>query len=342
MHRTRGVGMVALALLLLGAPGRADGALGPSEVALRLLAGSPQEVAEALRDYETLDAAARERVRDLLADAGRHPARFADHVIDRALQAHGDRRERLLGVLGSLGRPALQRMLERLPGAPARLFASEPSPSEGTPSERDATRLLAQDGRPVIQIECRLLEGRPERLTEILGAARPTSESPVVKIDEALAAKLLEHAGKDLRVLHAPRLTTFDREPANVTVTHEVSYVKDYEPKRDADGNMALDPVVDVVQEGLILDLEPSVEGTTIELTLKATLADLARPIAEFPFSYEGESARIQVPELQVSRVAASPRLADGGYVLVGGFRSTDENERVLLLKVERLELTPR
>ena len=47
-------------------------------------------------------------------------------------------------------------------------------------------------------------------------------------------------------------------------------------------------------------------------------------------------------PELTVSRVAPTMEIPDGGYAIVGGFASTDDRERVLLLKVERLELTPR
>lgn len=333
-----------LAILSLGVvlPARAGEATDPEWLTIRFLTSGPAALADALAAYEELDPAARGRVRDLLHRAERRPAHVADRWIDLAVAATGERRARLLLALDALGEPALKRFLERAKGGPVRLMQSEPSATERTVPPEEAPALVAGDERALIQIECHWIEADPGTVRDVLGSAAPTAEEPHRVIDPVRAQALLAREGKGLRILHAPRLTTFDRQPTNMTITNQVTYVRDYEAKKDDDGNVILDPIVDSIQDGLVVDLSPEVAGDRFALKVVATVADLARPMAEFTAAYEGQTARIQVPELRVSRVRAHLDLPDRGYALVGGFGSADESERLLVVRIEKLDVTPR
>lgn len=338
----RSIALVGVVTLLLAAAAEAGDVTDPEWLAVRLLTAGPNELAEALGAYEQLDDAARGQVRDLLQRAGKHPAEFADHLIDLAVASTGEPRRRLLRALDALGEPAWKRFLERVQDGPVRVMKSEPSATERTIPPEAAAGLRGDEERELIQIECHWIEIDSGVMLELLGSAGPSADEPHRRIDEAHALALLGRDGRGVRVLHAPRLTTFDRQPTHMTITNQVTYVRDYEAKKDADGNVILDPVVDVIQDGLVVDLSPELAGDRLVLKVVATVADLARPMAEFTVAHEGRTAPIQVPELRVSRVRAKLDLPDRGYALIGGFGSADENERVLLLNARKVKVTPR
>ena len=137
---------------------------------------------------------------------------------------------------------------------------------------------------------------------------------------------ILRAVSKSERVelVTAPRLLVFNTARSNVTVTNQVAYVQDYDVEIAQAASIA-DPIISVVQDGVILDVRPvvSADRRYITLELRPTVATLKRPIDTLVTSLgvSGNSVVIQLPEIDISRVRTSVPMPDGGTVLLGGFK---------------------
>jgi Flp pilus assembly secretin CpaC/tetratricopeptide (TPR) repeat protein len=127
-----------------------------------------------------------------------------------------------------------------------------------------------------------------------------------------------------IELVTAPRLTVFNTARSNLTVMNQVAYVKDFDVEI-AQASSIADPIIDVVQDGVILDVRPvvSADRRFLTLELRPTVAELKRPIRTFNTSLgvSGNSVAIHLPELEISRVRTSVPMPDGGTVLLGGFK---------------------
>jgi len=130
------------------------------------------------------------------------------------------------------------------------------------------------------------------------------------------------------RDLAAPRLTCYEGQRANVSVLSQVSYVSDFDFRVEG-ASVIADPVVDVLNTGMIADLRASVAGEgTVQVALTAAFTEVSDPIPtmklRLPF---GEAVEIQVPETttrKLTRVVTCPagrvavvRLGDRDAVLL-------------------------
>jgi type II secretory pathway component GspD/PulD (secretin) len=127
-----------------------------------------------------------------------------------------------------------------------------------------------------------------------------------------------------VELVTAPRVLVFNTARSNLTVLNQVAYVQDFDVEI-AQGASIADPVISVVQDGVILDVRPVVSSDRrfITLELRPTVAELQRPIGNFTTSLgtSGNTVTIQLPELEVSRVRTSVPMPDGGTILLGGFK---------------------
>jgi type II secretory pathway component GspD/PulD (secretin) len=137
---------------------------------------------------------------------------------------------------------------------------------------------------------------------------------------------ILRAVSKSERVelVTAPRVLVFNTARSNLTVMNQVAYVQDYDVEIAQAASIA-DPIIAVVQDGVILDVRPvvSADRRFVTLELRPTVAELKRPIRTLTTSLgvSGNSVTIQLPELEVSRVRTSVPMPDGGTVLLGGFK---------------------
>ena len=137
---------------------------------------------------------------------------------------------------------------------------------------------------------------------------------------------ILRAVAKSERVelVTAPRVLVFNTARSNLTVMNQLAYVQDFDVEIAQAASIA-DPVIGVVQDGVILDVRPvvSADRRFITLELRPTVAELRRPIRTFTTSLgvSGNSVTIQLPELEISRVRTSVPMPDGGTVLLGGFK---------------------
>ncbi|HKX45318.1 MAG TPA: hypothetical protein VJP77_01245, partial [Planctomycetota bacterium] len=141
---------------------------------------------------------------------------------------------------------------------------------------------------------------------------------------------ILRAVSKSERVelVTAPRVLIFNTARANLSVLNQVAYVADYDVEI-ATGSAIADPIIQVVEEGVVLDVRPTVSADRryITLEMRPTVAELVRPIREFQTSIALlGTVTIQLPELDIQRVRTTVPIPDGGTVLLGGLK-IHENE---------------
>jgi type II secretory pathway component GspD/PulD (secretin) len=128
----------------------------------------------------------------------------------------------------------------------------------------------------------------------------------------------------DATLVNAPRLTIYNRQRANLSIVNQVSYVKDYDVEVAQTAFIA-DPLVDVVQDGLTLDVKPTVsyDRKYVQLELQPTVATLLRPIRTFETNLSGLTVPviIELPEVITRSAATTVTVPDHGYVVIGGLK---------------------
>ena len=124
----------------------------------------------------------------------------------------------------------------------------------------------------------------------------------------------------DTSVVNAPRLTIFNNQRANLTLVNQIGYVKDYDVEVAQTAFIA-DPLIDVVQDGLTLDVRPTVshDRKYVTMEVQPTLASLLRPIRTFETNLSGISTPVvfELPEISYSQAATtvrSPTAASSKY----------------------------
>ena len=126
-----------------------------------------------------------------------------------------------------------------------------------------------------------------------------------------------------------PRILVSNTGRANLTVLNQVVYVKDFDVEIAQAASIA-DPIIDTVQDGVILDVRPvvSADRRFITLELRPTIAELQRPIREVNTTLGSQaSVTIQLPELEIQRVRTSIPMPDGSPVLLGGLKVSDKKD---------------
>jgi tetratricopeptide (TPR) repeat protein len=135
----------------------------------------------------------------------------------------------------------------------------------------------------------------------------------------------------DTSLVNAPRLTIFNNQRANLTLVNQVSYVKDYDVEVAQTAFIA-DPLVDIVQDGLTLDVRPTVshDRKFVTLEVQPTLATLVRPIRTFETNLSGLTVPvvIELPEIRYSQAATTVKVPDDGYVVIGGLKHVSTIDR--------------
>jgi type II secretory pathway component GspD/PulD (secretin) len=174
------------------------------------------------------------------------------------------------------------------------------------------------------------VRGRSENLfDQILGGGNLSNTGGLslqyTFLDDTELEVILRAVEKDERIqtLNAPRLMVHDTQRAHLTVLNQVSYVRDFEVEVSQAATIA-DPVIDVIQDGVILDVLPivSADRRFVTMELRPTVAQLDRPITQFSTSLgNGNPVILQLPTLRVQRVRTTVTVPDGGVLLLGGAR---------------------
>ncbi|MBK8097807.1 MAG: hypothetical protein IPK26_11910 [Planctomycetes bacterium] len=136
---------------------------------------------------------------------------------------------------------------------------------------------------------------------------------------------------ENAEVVNSQTLSVMDKERGHVAVINQTAYVRDFDVEV-AQASFIADPKVDVIQDGLVLDVKPVIQHDRkyITLELTPTVAELTRPIPTFTTSLAGSTlpVTLQLPDLTVTTFATTAKVPDGGSVLLGGLRQALSKER--------------
>jgi hypothetical protein len=126
-----------------------------------------------------------------------------------------------------------------------------------------------------------------------------------------------------VEIVTAPRLLVYNSARANLQVLNQFAYVQDYNVEI-ATASAIADPIIQVIQDGVILDVRPvvSADRRFIMLDLRPTVATLTQPILPFVTTLNvATTVTIQLPELEIQRLRTIVSVPDGGTILLGGLR---------------------
>jgi len=136
---------------------------------------------------------------------------------------------------------------------------------------------------------------------------------------------------QDGEVVNSQILSVVNRGRGHVAVINQTAYVRDFDVEV-AQAAFIADPKVDVIQDGIVLDVQPIIQNDRkyITLNLNPTVAELQRPIPTFTTSLAGSTlpVTVQLPNLTVTNFSTTVKVPDGGTVLLGGLRQVLTKER--------------
>ncbi len=157
-------------------------------------------------------------------------------------------------------------------------------------------------------------------------------------LDDLQLSMILRATEKSLaaRTLTAPVITVYNTQRANLTVVNQLSYIQDFDVEV-AQTSFIADPIIGIIQDGLSLDVRPTVSNDRryITLELQPTVADLLEPIPTFATTLGSttQPVVIQLPELRLQQARTTVRIPDQGSILIGGLKN--------IVTVDRQSETP-
>ncbi len=126
-------------------------------------------------------------------------------------------------------------------------------------------------------------------------------------------------------LMTAPRLTVYNTQRSNITLVNQISYIKDYDVEVAQTASIA-DPVVGIIQDGLVLDVRPTISNNRqfVTLELRPTVANLIEPIRTITTTLGSQTqpVTIQLPELIVQSAETTVTVPDDGTVVIGGLKN--------------------
>ncbi|HVS18081.1 MAG TPA: hypothetical protein VMT18_05735, partial [Planctomycetota bacterium] len=133
-----------------------------------------------------------------------------------------------------------------------------------------------------------------------------------------------------IELVTAPKILVFNTARSNIAVLNQVAYVQDFDVEIAQAASIA-DPIVNVVPDGVVLDVRPvvSADRRFIMMELRPTVAVLKRPIQQIATTLGSQNTvTIQLPELDIQRVRTTVPMPDGGTVMLGGLKVSEKQSQ--------------
>ncbi|MEM6675939.1 MAG: hypothetical protein AAF726_24030 [Planctomycetota bacterium] len=150
--------------------------------------------------------------------------------------------------------------------------------------------------------------------------------------DDSEVSSILRAVEKseESEVVNSQMLSVHDSQRAYVTVINQQAYIQDFDVEV-AQFQAVADPVVNVLNEGVVLDVRPTIleNRKWLRLEIQPTIARVVA-LRDFATTLGGNTAPVefQLPELEVQSVNTSAFLPDGGSLLLGGLSEIRNVER--------------
>ena len=145
---------------------------------------------------------------------------------------------------------------------------------------------------------------------------------------------ILEMVRKTQRsnIVNAPRITVFNGQRSHVLNIQQRAYIQDVEVNQTG-VIPVLNPVIGIINSGAILEVRPTVshDRRYVTLEVKPTLATELPARIPAPVTLAGgfTSIPIELPVITVQKLRATVTVPDGGTVLLGGLKNSDDFEGV-------------
>ncbi len=140
----------------------------------------------------------------------------------------------------------------------------------------------------------------------------------------------LVEKSEDVELINDQILSVHNTQRAYVTVVNQRAYVQDFDVEV-AQFQAIADPQINILTEGIVLDVRPTIHHNRRYLTLEIqpTVAEVVA-LTDFSTALAGQTAPVtfQLPELQVSSVFTTAVVPDGGSILIGGLSRMRNVER--------------
>jgi len=167
------------------------------------------------------------------------------------------------------------------------------------------------------------------------GAAGGSTESGV---PQAYTITFRFFSGGDATPLSAPVLTTLAGQRASITLVNQMSFVQDFDVEV-VDGKVLADPIVGIIQDGLVVDVVARpVEGTDrIAFTWGLMSSELAKPIRvkHVPLSAVTAPVSIQFPSIPIVSAVGRTLLVPGEDTLLAEAPTADGTGMLVTVRVE-------
>ena len=180
------------------------------------------------------------------------------------------------------------------------------------------------------------IKGRTEHIFEsALGSALSNVgglTAQWIYLNDLNLSAILRAVEKSQRVelINDQVLSVHNTQRAYVTVVNQKAYVQDFDVEV-AQFQAIADPQINVLTEGIVLDVRPTIHDNRHYLTLEIqpTVADVVS-LTDFSTTLSGQTAAVtfQLPELEVQSVFTTAVVPDGGTILIGGLSRVRNVER--------------
>ncbi len=140
----------------------------------------------------------------------------------------------------------------------------------------------------------------------------------------------LVEKSSNIEMINDQVLSVHNTQRAFVTVVNQKAYIQDFDVEV-AQFQAVADPVINVLTEGIVLDVRPTIHHDRRYLTLEIqpTVATVVS-LTDFSTTLGGSTASVtfQLPELEVQSVFTTAVVPDGGSILIGGLSRLRNIER--------------
>jgi len=164
-----------------------------------------------------------------------------------------------------------------------------------------------------INLEVRFILAKDEYIAEL----REKGKGSAVYLSAEAEKKLLADAAakRGVEIVASSEVMASDGQVVNIREGRQVSLLMDY----DFSGKEAttLQPLVRVINEGLICQLRPKVllDGKALNVQVLASLSNLSKDLRKRQFM----GGEIVLPSMRLSRLHTTVRVSSGTAVLIGG-----------------------
>jgi type II secretory pathway component GspD/PulD (secretin) len=132
------------------------------------------------------------------------------------------------------------------------------------------------------------------------------------------------------QLVNSQMLSVHNTQRAYVTVINQQAFIQDFDVEV-AQFQAVADPQINVLHEGVVLDVRPTIHHSRKYLTLEIqpTVAKVVA-LRTFSTTLGGNTSPVdfQLPELEVQSVNTSAIIPDGGSILLGGLSNIRNIER--------------